>query len=141
MKTLESIAQPLGVLAAPARLARLYGLGWSLAHANEAQMMWLDEIRRLAVMEGIELHDGQSWHHVSMSQASRVPTWAEMSEAKQRFIGVDVEAYIVHPPAERYINLDGRVLHWYASLERPRGVLPDFRSESPALCGGRVVGI
>jgi hypothetical protein len=141
VKTLESIAQPLGSLAAPARLARLHGLGWAIAHYNESQLMWVDEVRRLAVMEGIEMHDGQSWHHVSMSHAARVPSWSEMSEAKQRFIGIDVEAYLVHPPAERYINIDGRVLHWWASVERPRGILPDFRSESPGIRGGRVVGI
>jgi hypothetical protein len=141
VKTLESIAQPLSALASPARLARIYGLGWSLMHGNEAQLMWVDPVRRLAVMEGIESHGGERWHHVSMSHAVRVPTWPELSEAKVRFIGDDVEAYLVHPPAERYINIDSRVLHWYASIERPRGVLPDFRSESPGLRGGRVVGI
>lgn len=64
-----------------------------------------------------------------------------MSEAKTTFAGDNVEAYLVHPPKDRYINFCGRVLHWYASMDRPLGVLPDFRMKGAIRTNPEAVGI
>ena len=130
----EAVYLPLDVLDTPFRRQRLIDLGWRLYSVGSPhptlppyQFMWVDDRRRLSVMEGRELHAGEVWHHVSMSQAARVPTWEEFAEAKRDFIGEHVEAYLVHPPRERYVNFNPRVLHWYANMDRTAGVLPDFR--------------
>jgi hypothetical protein len=83
----------------------------------------------LAVIESVAREsDGRVWHHVSVSRRDRDPTWRELIEVKEAFIGSDREAYIVAPPRERYVNLVDHVLHWWYCLDAvPDGaVLPAF---------------
>lgn len=69
---------------------------------------------------------GDLWAHVSVSNGGRgVPTWAEMVGVRDAVLGSNVEAYQVCPPATRYVDL-ANVLHWWACLNRPDGVLPQF---------------
>jgi hypothetical protein len=70
--------------------------------------------------------DGKRWVHLSMSHKSRMPTWPELVEMRDALLGGDVEAYQVCPPASRYVNLHERVLHLWACIDAPDGVLPRF---------------
>lgn len=69
--------------------------------------------------------DGRAWLHLSVSHRSRVPSWRELREAKEIFIG-DREAYQVLPPQARYVNIHPNVLHMFALLEPGAAALPDF---------------
>lgn len=69
-------------------------------------------------------NDGRFWLHLSVSHARRIPTWPELIEVKELFLG-DREAYAVAPPRERYINIHPHVLHLFALLDG-EPVLPDF---------------
>lgn len=74
--------------------------------------------------------DGRAWHHVSVGRRDRDPTWRELIAVKEAFIGPDEEAYLVGPPASRYVNLAGHVLHWWHCLDAPGGcVLPAFEAQ------------
>lgn len=125
---------PLEQLDTPFRRQRIKDLGYRLeatlsdgALKIPAQAMWIDPVLLLAVMEGRELHEGKVWHHISVSHRDRQPSWNEMSMVKGHFMGDHVEAYMIHPPKERFININPKVLHWFACLDHPDGILPDFR--------------
>lgn len=124
------------------RLDRLARLGWRLRddvdRARLFRCTFDDNIRELRVIESLEQHARSrdssvmmTWHHVSLSHRShRLPTWAELSEIKQHFIGENVEAYVVLPPPSRYVD-DADVLHLWACKSAPDGLLPDFRLRDP----------
>ncbi len=68
--------------------------------------------------------DGRPWIHLSVSHRVRVPSWREMREVKELFLG-NREAYSILPPRERYVNIHPNVLHLFALLDGAP-VLPDF---------------
>lgn len=72
---------------------------------------------------GVE-HDERPWLHLSVSHRVRIPTWREMREAKELFLG-DREAYSILPPRARYVNINPHVLHLFARLDGS-AALPDF---------------
>lgn len=85
----------------------------------------------LAVIEAVLTYgDGRRWHHVSVSKrpGAGLPTHEELLRVKDVLIGRDREAYIVFPPASRYVN-EHEVLHLWHCLDAPPdgAVLPDFR--------------
>lgn len=72
--------------------------------------------------------DGRRWAHLSMSLRHRMPTWPELVEAKERFLGREIRAIQIAPPRSEYYNFtpDSKVLHLYACLDDD-GLPPDFR--------------
>lgn len=78
--------------------------------------------------------DGRWWRHVSVSrQDRRMPTWRDMSAAKDLTIGPDRAAIQVMPKAAEHVDVAGnmprpvQVLHLWAC---EHDVLPDFRAGS-----------
>lgn len=98
----------------------------------------VNHVRGVAVIYShAEFSDGHEWLHVSVSKRDQtIPSWEEMMRVKNLFIGEDIEAYQVAPPKDRYVNINDGVLHWWACLGEPRGVLPQFEAE-----GERVLGM
>jgi hypothetical protein len=81
----------------------------------------------LAVIVSVaEEDDGHRWLHVSCSRAERLPTWRELREVKELFVGRDRLALQVLPPEDEYVNVHPNVLHLWCRLG-PRPV-PDFRT-------------
>lgn len=81
------------------------------------------------VIFSLARHEGLLWAHLSMSKPSRMPTWPELVAARDALLGDHVEAYQVAPPRDRYVNVHPRVLHLFACLDRPEGVLPPFHGD------------
>lgn len=83
-----------------------------------------------------EIHDddpqggagGIDWWHLSVSRTTRLPTWDELVQAKECFLGVNARAMQIIPPRSEYVNIDPHVLHLFARIDGKR-VLPDFRLE------------
>lgn len=69
--------------------------------------------------------DERAWLHLSVSHRVRIPSWRELREAKELFLG-DREAYSVLPPQARYVNIHPHVLHLFALLDPAAVALPDF---------------
>ena len=70
--------------------------------------------------------DGRNWIHFSMSRRDgKLPSWDELRDAKDIFIGKDKKAIQVLPPADQYVNHNPGVLHLFCCLSED--VLPDFR--------------
>ncbi len=82
------------------------------------------------VSAGQEL-DGRTWIHMSLSHPSRLPTWRELVEAKELFLG-DRYAYQVLPPRDKYVNIHPHVLHLFA-VDGGEEPLPDFTQGSGSL--------
>lgn len=76
--------------------------------------------------------DGKLWGHLSLSHVDRLPSWTELTDAKEQFFG-NVEAYQVMPPRARYVNLHPHVLHLFTCIQRPNGVLPHFDADGKTL--------
>lgn len=124
------------------RIARLNAAGFSLRddvdRARLVRCTWDNDLRALRVIESLEKHPRSrdsnmlvTWHHVSLSVRSRrLPTWDELAEIKDLFVGNNAEAYVVLPPTEVYIN-DAPVLHVWCCTSMLKGVLPDFRLKDP----------
>jgi hypothetical protein len=76
--------------------------------------------------------DGRRWVHFSMSRPTRVPSWSELREAKDLFLGREVYAYQVLPPQTKYVNINPNVLHLWCCLDA-EPPLPDFTRGTSSL--------
>lgn len=115
-------------LAAPAN--------WHIIERRQDGLMWQRLTgEAIKVIESIAIEtDGLHWLHVSVSKPKKkMPTYDDLQVARRLFIGEHRECYQVFPTSERYININP-VLHLWACMDRPEGVLPRF--EGMAVLGG-----
>ncbi len=89
---------------------------------------WVHMRTRLFVIKSLEVHDNETWCHVSVSGRGRLPTWEELRAAKNEFIGRERLAVQVLPPESEYVNCHPYVLHLWSRTHGPR-LVPDFRDE------------
>lgn len=68
--------------------------------------------------------DGKRWMHVSLSYRNRLPSYTDLVEAKNLFIGEEKTAYQVFPAKEKHINIHPYCLHLWHCLDGDP--LPDF---------------
>lgn len=92
--------------------------------------IWLEGYAGLRVMLGGQTYSGERWLHISLSRATRLPSWGDIGKVKELFLGDDREAYQVYPIKERYINHHPYVLHLWSNFDKPC-YLPDFRIKDP----------
>lgn len=72
-----------------------------------------------------EERDNRLWLHASLSRQSRVPSYQDMCDVKELFIGRKKKAIQVFPSEDEHVNIHPNVLHlWHCLTE---DVLPDFR--------------
>lgn len=84
---------------------------------------------RLCVLLAANIIDDKRWIHLSLSHSHRIPTFTELKEVKNAFIGEFRRAFQVLPPQDEYVNDYWKVLHLYAPLDH--NPLPDFRAIDP----------
>lgn len=68
--------------------------------------------RRNAVIRVIA-SDGMGWDHVSVSLATRCPTWDEMCWVKDKFFGPEEAVMQLHPPKSEHVNHHEFCLHMW----------------------------
>ncbi len=66
------------------------------------------------------------WWHLSVSRANRVPTWDELMQAKEVFLGLEAHAVQVLPPRSQHVNIMPHCLHLFSRMDGTPS-LPDFR--------------
>lgn len=59
------------------------------------------------------------WLHVSLSRRNKLPSWSDVREVKDIFIGRERCAMHMIPPEEFYINLHPHTLHLWSRLDAP----------------------
>lgn len=64
------------------------------------------------------------WEHVSVSTATRCPTWAEMCFVKDLFWPEWEAAYQLHPPKSEYVNNHPYCLHMWRNANFPVALPP-----------------
>jgi hypothetical protein len=102
---------------------------WHIVERGGDGLMW----RRLrgeaiSVIESTSKdQEGRTWLHVSVAKPSdkKLATYQDLEEARKLFIGEERECYMIFPPKERYVNIKP-VMHLWACLDAPKGVLPQF---------------
>lgn len=71
------------------------------------------------------------WLHVSFSRKDRIPTYEEMCEVKEIFVGAEKTAYHVFPPRSKHVNIHANCIHlWHCIDGDP---LPEFSEMVPGL--------
>lgn len=76
------------------------------------------------VIVSTERHLDERWLHVSLSKRNRLPSWKNLKEVKDIFIGYDKKAIMVLPEDSEYVNFHPYCLHLFCNLDRDP--LPDF---------------
>lgn len=102
--------------------------GWHTVPWPGSGFMWERLFgSRISVIEDVDIKaDGKRWLHVSVgAPKNKLPSYEDLQAARKAFIGEDREAYMVFPTKDRYVNI-GNVLHLFACLDDPEGVLPHF---------------
>jgi len=74
--------------------------------------------------------DGKRWAHFSIAHKKRIPTWDELKDAKQLFLG-DLKAIQILPAKKEYVNIHLFCLHLFSCLDGDP--LPDFTGGSGSL--------
>lgn len=85
---------------------------------------------QIVIVSGMLLEE-KRWIHVSTSVPERIVSWEEMCEVKSLFLGKELQAIQVHPPASKYVNFATNALHLWACLDGDG--LPDFTRGSPLI--------
>jgi hypothetical protein len=99
---------------------------WTILETEEDGAKYMSRRLHLtAILSCAKENDGRAWLHLSVSHRDRIPTWTELRDTKELFLG-DREAYSVLPPKARYVNIHPNVLHLFALLDKDAVALPDF---------------
>jgi len=71
------------------------------------------------VLFGVEFHDDGKWQHLSLSRPDRNPSWIELREAKNVFMGPEATAIQIAPPESEYVNEHRFCFHLWRYLDGP----------------------
>jgi len=89
---------------------------WETLQAPAPALAWIsDGLKVLASCDRIE--DQTWWLHVSLSRGRRLPSWEELRNVKELFIGRQHVAVQVFPADRDYINLHPYCFHLWSPEE------------------------
>lgn len=72
----------------------------------------------MVVICGIDsMQNGSKFIHISCSFPDHLPSWNELKQVKDDFLGTDSYAYQVLPPTSEFINFHNYCLHLYSPIE------------------------
>lgn len=103
---------------------------WEMVQRGEDGAAFCSKDGRVVILSGSTEQDGHRWLHMSMSRADRLPSWEDLKEGKEIFVG-DRTAIQIFPKKEKYVNIHPNVLHLWACLDAE--VLPDFTRGSGSI--------
>ncbi len=113
-------------------LPKILPVGWHrITCPIPYNVAYVNEGKGLKVMMGILPLDGCDWVHFSVSGMTltdmpypRLPTYDELVETKEIFLGTDTKAVMVFPPRKEWVNINPHVLHLFRNIDKDP--LPDF---------------
>lgn len=85
----------------------------------------------MTVITEVAEYQKRLWLHVSCAHPDRLPSWADLREAKTVFCGPKRLALSIMPSEAEYVNIHPYVLHLWCPLDH--NPIPDFRRYSPEL--------
>ena len=105
-------------------MPRVLPFQWRCDARSHAAPGYLRRDGLFVMASGTVEEDGKRWLHVSASRNGQLPSWSDLREVKDVFIGRDRYAFQVLPPPSHYVNFHPHVLHLWACLDGEP--LPDF---------------
>ena len=103
-------------------------VGWWQVGVRPNGVMLKDCRKARSVIVSFERHANKWWLHASIARPKMMPTYDDLTELKQTFIGKDRKAIMVLPAEAEHVNIHNYCLHLFACLgEDP---LPDFTKGS-----------
>lgn len=99
-------------------------LDWHILVAGMDGAMYRKRTGPTVIMSASVCLDNKCWLHVSTSTPTRLPTWCELIEVKDIFIGPKRKAIQVFPSRAEYVNQHPYALHLWSCLDADP--LPDF---------------
>lgn len=107
------------------RLPRILPASWRLHRTTVDGAHYVQAFTGLSIIvSGATELDGKRWVHLSVAHPSRLPTWAELVDAKEFLVGKDEYAVQVLPPRAEHVNIHPYCLHLFHCVEGNQ--LPDF---------------
>jgi hypothetical protein len=105
-------------------------LVWERKRVDDSVVAFQNVLSGMTVLvSGMVEADGKRWLHVSFAYRNRLPTWDDLKEVKETFIGKDKKALQVFPPEAEYVNVNPYCLHlWHCA---DGDVVPDFTKGRP----------
>lgn len=105
-------------------LPRVLPASYRVVETAEDGMKYMRKDHMTVIASGATELDGRKWLHVSCAHPTRLPSWKELMEVKEIFIGRDRAAIQVIPPKAKHINIHPNCLHLWCCLDGE--ILPDF---------------
>lgn len=94
------------------RVLNDYGpIGLPSPHVGQARAWQTAD--RLRVIASVDQTPHGDLLHVSVSYRDRDPSWKELVAVKLAFFGDDVDAMMLCPSKEDYVNVHEHTFHWY----------------------------
>ncbi len=113
-------------------LPKVLPAGWCEVGRRAADgASYLSQTGLAVIVSAAVEQDGRRWLHVSLSRRSRLPSWDDLKNVKDVFVGRDRTALQVLPPQARYVNIHPHCLHLWCCLDGD--VTPDFTRGSESL--------
>lgn len=104
---------------------------WRMVEARADGVKYQRRDGLSVIISGGSEQDGRRWLHVSCATPTRLPSWAQVTQVKEMFIGAEKKAIQVLPPKSEYVNIHPYCLHlWHCVDGDP---LPDFTHGLPTL--------
>ena len=79
----------------------------------------------MSIICGLEIIDGIRWWHVSCARPSRLPSWQDLRNVKDVFVGRNRQAVQILPAENQYVNIHPYCLHLWSRLDVD--IVPDLR--------------
>jgi hypothetical protein len=80
--------------------------------------------RKTVIMSAAVEQDGKVWIHASVARPDRIPSYEELVEVKNLFIGPGRKAVQIFAPMREHVNIHPNCLHLWACFDGDP--LPDF---------------
>lgn len=91
-------------------------------------MAFYNDFNRIAVIVSVDKEDdNKNWLHVSFSKSNKVPSYNDLMEIKNIFIGEDKKAIQIFPEKKYHVNIMPYCLHLFHCLDGDS--LPEFSKE------------
>jgi hypothetical protein len=93
-------------------------------HREGVLLAFLHPDGRSVLVSGSVQLDERPWLHVSVARQNRMPSYKDLAEVKELFIGPAYQTIQVFPPETNRVNLHPYALHLWTCLQDDG--LPDF---------------
>ncbi len=90
----------------------------------ERDAVFIHASKIMSVIISIAKYEGEKWIHVSLAKKSILPSWDEITFARDASIGREAKAIIVVAPDSEHVNINSNCMHLWHCLDKDP--LPDF---------------